>query len=340
MRRLALATVVITIALVGGAGSVGAQSPSESPGAAPSQSAEPVASPAPSAPAGSVADTTCDPFVSQEGVGAAIGAPVAGVNSSDDSSDWKGTALHHVTCGWVTDAGPSALLEVRDDPYPVSGKKKPTGIDRWGIDGEALDDLGVKAFTGTTGGEAYVAWAAGLGDRDRTISITSSSVPVEALAALARLVDAAATPGEPVAAPPAEVGSVPEGLVGTWMVQTISGKTMSQLLEDTDAKTTDLTLTLTLGADGSAAFDFDCKPPKGKEPFAWKSTYTVDDTELDIEFADSTGSCKDDSLGDLLSLLSFSLGLATHPGAWTLDGDTLTITGNAGESLVLTRSAG
>jgi hypothetical protein len=55
--------------------------------------------------------------------------------------------------------------------------------------------------------------------------------------------------------------------------------------------------------------------------------------------ATSTGSCRDRSLSDFITWFSLTKSLATQPGAWTIAGDVLSITGGPGVTIEFERAA-
>ena len=260
-------------------------------------------------------------------MGATLGIAVNSINANDHPYDWEGTEFHDVVCQWSGPSGP-VTMEARDDPY-APGTHKAFTINGWSREGQALDGLGVKAFTGTTGGEQFVAWAAGLDDRDRTISFRGS-VPVDALVALAHIVDGSASPGTE-AAPEGGTSQGAEALLGTWTLTSAAA----------DPAPADPVVTLTFGADGTWVLAIDCKPPKGKKAFSWTDTYTADATTVDMAPASfHRGAGKGArNFSDFIQPFSFTLALATQPGSWTNEGDVLSITGGPGVTLEFQRAA-
>ena len=202
------------------------------------------------------------------------------------------------------------------------------------MDGTPLDGLGTKAYSGTefpgsSTSPGRRAWRHRSDDLD-----SGGTIPVESLVALAHIVDGSASPGTEAtagteAAPEGGPSGGAEALVGTWTLSSAAG----------DPAPADPVVTLTFGADGTWVLAIDCKPPKGKKAFSWKDTYTADATTVDMAPATSTGSCKDRSLSDFINLFSFTLALATQPGAWTIEGDVLSITGGPGVTLEFQRAA-
>jgi len=128
---------------------------------------------------------------------------------------------------------------------------------------------------------------------------------------------ASASPGPVVSIPPEAAA-----LVGTWA---FPGGDGSLALPD------GLTVSLTFGSDGTVIADFACTPPKKKAPLSWSGTYTADATTLDVTWRRRfKGDCKDQAAQAYAAPFSFFLGLMTSPGAWSVSGDTLTLTGTEG----------
>ena len=256
---------------------------------------------------------------------AALGSPV----ESTDATDFEDRTppLQHVVCHWSTADG-EVVMESSDDTFGMD--HEPFLIEKFGapLGGTAVDGLGTRAYSGTEFPGTYVAWAEDLGEIDRTISISGGTIPVGSLEAVARAVDGTATAGSD-AAPATGPSGGAEALLGTWTLTSAAG----------DPAPADPVVTLTFGADGTWVLALDCKPPKGKKAFSWKDTYTADATTVDMAPATSTGSCKDRSLSDFINLFSFNLAMATQPGAWTIAGDLLSITGGPEVTLEFQRAA-
>ena len=295
----------------------------ESPATAPS--AAPVAA-ASTAPADPTASAICDPFITAAAVSAALGSPV----ESTDATDFEDRTppLQHVVCQWSTADG-EVVMESSDDtfgmdhePFLIEKFGAPLGWHRRrrpGHQGLLRDRVpgDVRRLGRATRrhrpDHLDLRWHASRWSR-------SWRWPERWTAR---------RPRGREAAPEGRPSGGAEALLGTWTLTSAAG----------DPAPADPVVTLTFGADGTWVLAFDCKPPKGKKAFSCKDTYTADATTVDMAPATSTGSCKDRSLSDFINVFSFTLAMATQPGAWTIEGDVLSITGGPEVTLEFQRAA-
>jgi hypothetical protein len=322
-----IAVVLGCICVLVGAPAVAA-SPAASPPvvAAASPTVVPPASPGPADPP-PTANPVCDPFLTSTEVSSVAGAPVTsdGVDFHDSRAP-----LQHIACSWRPAGGRQISLAVEDLLMGVSDKH--FLIEKYGdnIGGTALAGLGDVAYSGAAYPGGYVAWAVTVGEVDRTLVLHSEGLTPDQLATLAHQVRSDATPG--VAVPPSigpvTPGSIDPAVVGDW------------ILVDPNAPP-DPPVSWHLDADGTAVVTIECKPPKGKKPPTFRSSYTTDGSTIRIAQGSIKGSCKNGDYQGFMSGFAFTLGMSTLPsGTWSVSGDILTIDGDkAPGKLILRRTA-
>ena len=248
-------------------------------------------------------------------------------------------------CGFAVDGG-TVWLKVSEREW--TGKGKPKAKDLWdandrGYTPEAtkLAGPGDAAYSDPGSDQGYypgtpnVTWSLwvkhGKAFADRWVGLVSDVLDVAALETLAAAVRSDATPsGAPL---PVAPGDAATPLVGAWI---LSG--WDSPIFDFP---TSVTMTATFDAAGTVTRAFDCGK-KGKKPLTTSNVYFVaGDRIMTVHDGQTpTGAC---SLPSDIHPADFSAFLqvfdpisAADEATWTVDGDTLTITGLPGVASTLT----
>ena len=289
----------------------------------------------------SFAAQACDSFLSAGELSSTAGVTVTGVNGGLVAPDSDRPGFIGLDCSWSVDGG-TVLLEVKEREWTSKGK--PKAKDLW----EAKDrgytpDLtklagpGDAAYSdpGSEGGYypglPNVTWSQwlkhGKAYADRWIGLASDVLDLATLGNLAAAVGSDATPGgAPLAVAP---GDTAAPLIGSW---TLSGWDGAPWELPTVG-----TVTFTFDDAGTVTSTYECKR-KGEKPLKDKSLFFVDGDKIMTADDGETpvGGCRPTSPDEQI-LQSVSAPIGSADGAtWTVDGDTLTISGLQGIASGLT----
>jgi hypothetical protein len=316
---------------------VSAQSADES--ASPAESVTPGAEA--SAPSGlaaieaSFAARACDSFLSADELSSTAGVTVTGVSGGLVTPDSDRPGFVGLDCSWSVDGG-TVSLEVKEREW--TGKGKPTSKDLWDANDRGYSpDLtklaapGDAAYSdpGSEGGYypglPNVTWSKwqkhGKAYADRWVGLASDVLDLAALESLAAAVRSDATPGDaPLAMAP---GDTAAPLIGSW---TLAG------WEDGPWEFPTIgTVTFTFDAAGTVTSTFDCER-KGEKPLKDESLFFVDGDQIMTasDGEEPVGGCRATSPDEQI-LIALSDPIGSAAGAtWTVDGETLTISGLPG----------
>ena len=283
----------------------------------------------------------CDPFLSAGELSSTAGVTVSGVNGGLVAPDSDRPGFIGLECVWSVDGG-SVWLRVNERAW--DGKGKPKTKDLWDAndrgyspDATALEGPGEVAFSdpgserGYYPGRPNVTWSIwlkhGKAYADRWVGLASDVLDIATLENIAATVRSDATPGDaPFAVAP---GDTAASLIGSW---TLSGWYGAPWELPTAA-----TLTFTFDDAGTVTSTFDCQR-KGEKPRTDESLYFVDGAQI-MTASDGEapiGGCRPSSPDESI-LLGLSDPISSADGAsWTVDGDTLTISGLSGIASGLT----
>lgn len=294
------------------------------------------------------ATQACDPFLSAAELSSIVGVTVTGVSGGLVAPDSDRAGFVGLDCGWSIDGG-TVWLKV--DEREWRGKGKPKTKDLWDAndrgyspDQTKLAGPGDAAYSDPGSEQGYypghpnVTWSQwvrhGKAFADRWVSLDSDVLDVAALEDVATTVRSGATPsGAPLAAAPGESAMA---LLGSWTLSSWVGAPFE--LPNV------ATVTFTFDDAGMVTSTLDCQR-KGEKPLKDTSLYFVEgDKVMTTSDAEGPkGGCAPSGLDafDHTVLLKVSEPISSADDAtWTVDGDTLTITGLNGiaQTLIFERA--
>ena len=254
---------------------------------------------------------------------AAIGQPVASVDFFNDGG--VVAPLIAITCGWQVGLQKDVYLQITDLSFR---KRNPPFLIQKYASGTPIDGLGQKAYSMVEGGSNLVAWETRFGTTERTLLLYGYTNPMDALIGLAKQIASGAEPGSAPLEPGVSVAPADSGLAAA----DVSALHGTWLLAGSDKMSVDASsppITITLGADGTAVMQVSCKPAKKRKAPTITTSYTATASSMDVAQGTWNGSCKG-SDQDYVNGVSFLFAVTFTDGAWSVSGDTLTVTGDMG----------
>ena len=296
----------------------------------------------------SFAAQACDSFLSAGELSSIAGVTVTGVSGGLVAPDSDRSGFIGLDCDWSIDGG-TVWLKVNERAW--SGKGKPKTADLWDAndrgyspDATELAGPGDVAYSDPGSEQGYypgrpnVTWSLwvrhGKAFADRWVSLVSDVLDVAALEDLAATVRSDATPsGAPIATAPGESAAA---LLGSWTLSSWVGAPFE--LPNV------ATVTFTFDDAGMVTSTLDCQR-KGEKPLKDTSLYFVEGDRVMTTFdgVGPKGGCAPSGPDAFYhtALLKVSEPIsAADDATWTVDGDTLTITGLHGiaQTLIFERA--